>query len=459
MRILALLILSLIPLMAAHATNEDTLSNTRILTVTNSKAWKPFSYISETGEPSGILVDFWNAYSRNNNVQIEFLLLDWNDSINAVKDGRADVHGGLLFSSPRDEFLDFGNDIIVIDTQLYISQRLIGTDVNFFLTGVGNRGVGVVTGGYEQYFAQNNFPQLPLVEFSNNEELMQAAAQETIDGFISDLQVANFYMSVFEASAAYVPILHLYSGALKPAVSENNVSLLTTIDQGFNRVPRIEKEQILNRWFHVETVYPKHFITSVIFIVFLMASGYIYMLKRTVKERTRELEALNAKLLVQSQEDALTGISNRRHFVEQWKNFELGTPDVVIVLFDIDDFKSINDTYGHGVGDEVIHSVAATVKPLIPANALFARVGGEEFSIIASDMELDNAEFLTSKICQSVAEITIKSEPQASVSVSVGAVHYSQLLNPIAMTEADKLMYKAKSKGKNRVELVTHINN
>ncbi|WP_157617596.1 transporter substrate-binding domain-containing protein [Vibrio mexicanus] len=143
----SLLILPLIPLMAAHATNDDTLSNTRILTVTNSKAWKPFSYISETGEPSGILVDFWNAYSRNNNVQIEFLLLDWNESINAVKDGRADVHGGLLFSSPRDEFLDFGNDIIVIDTQLYISQRLIGTDVNFFLTGVGNRGVGVVTGG------------------------------------------------------------------------------------------------------------------------------------------------------------------------------------------------------------------------------------------------------------------------------------------------------------------------
>lgn len=60
------------------------------LIIANSKAWKPYSYIDDQGKPSGILIDFWLAFGQVNNVDIEFKLMDWNDSLEAVKYGKAD---------------------------------------------------------------------------------------------------------------------------------------------------------------------------------------------------------------------------------------------------------------------------------------------------------------------------------------------------------------------------------
>jgi len=102
------------------------------LIVANSKAWKPFSYLNENGEPAGILIDLWRAYGKANNVRVEFYLVDWNQSLEAMKSGKADVHGGLLWSAKRDHFLDYAAPIFTIETQLYLSDRLMGTDVNLF---------------------------------------------------------------------------------------------------------------------------------------------------------------------------------------------------------------------------------------------------------------------------------------------------------------------------------------
>lgn len=96
------------------------------LIIANSKAWKPYSYIDDQGKPSGILIDFWLAFGQVNNVDIEFKLMDWNDSLEAVKYGKADIQAGLIRSPSREKYLDFGEPLLEIDTQLYVHQRFLG---------------------------------------------------------------------------------------------------------------------------------------------------------------------------------------------------------------------------------------------------------------------------------------------------------------------------------------------
>lgn len=129
-----------------HETQQET------LVIANSKAWKPFSYLTPDGEPKGILIDFWREYAVRNDVHVQFLLLDWEDSLLAVKEGRADIHAGLIFSEERNQYLNFGTVIMPIDTQLYVNSDLLGIDVDSVLAGESAMEVGLVKGGIRRDF-------------------------------------------------------------------------------------------------------------------------------------------------------------------------------------------------------------------------------------------------------------------------------------------------------------------
>lgn len=105
------------------------------LTIANSKAWKPYSYLDEQGQPSGILIDFWLAFGEANHVDIQFQLMDWNDSLEAVKLGKSDVQAGLIRSPSRLAYLDFAEPLLTIDTQLYVHRTLLGDKLDTLLSG------------------------------------------------------------------------------------------------------------------------------------------------------------------------------------------------------------------------------------------------------------------------------------------------------------------------------------
>ncbi|HFQ5032835.1 TPA: diguanylate cyclase [Vibrio vulnificus] len=441
-----LLAFSLIGLFSIFVSAKE--QERKTLRVANSKAWKPFSYLAEDGSPRGILIDLWKLYGEQNGVDIEFLLVDWNDSLTAVKEGKADVHAGMLWSEPRELRFDFAEPIMTINTQLYLSQRIITTDLNFFLSGDGNRGVGVVEGGYEEYFVQTHFPKLPLVRFKNNRLMMEAAFREEIDAFVADLQVANFYIYTTAQTVTFIPALYLYSGEIRPAVAEGS-ALLSTINAGFKVVGEELIERTITSWITVQTVYPKFLFPSILALFGLTSLAYIIVLKRAVKARTRELQLANENLLQLSQQDYLTQISNRRHFMEQLKNLSPEAVSVSVLIFDIDDFKRINDSYGHATGDLVIQNVATQVDETLPSDALYARIGGEEFAIVAFGLAFTDAQALAKKVCHVVEKLTFNNVPEG-VTISLGCAYYPFSNGHIDLGMADKLMYQAKRLGKNQ---------
>ncbi|WP_052706142.1 transporter substrate-binding domain-containing diguanylate cyclase [Vibrio galatheae] len=429
----------------AHADHQEK------LVVANSKAWKPFSFINQKGEPDGILIDYWREYGRKNAVAIEFLLLDWQGSLDAVKDGRADIHAGLLWSEQRDSYLDYAPEIITIDTQMYINQDLIGTDLDEFMLGKHQYQVGVVTGGYEEEFTQRHFPNLNLNSYANNQLMIDAAFNGELDAFVAELQVANFYLFSSRDPQRFVGVRHLYSGELRAAVAEGNKELQQQITRGMNTFGVDDKQKVLNRWMYVSTVYPEYLFPIAALIIGVATLAYIVALNLTVKVRTRALKQANMELKKLAETDQLTELSNRRHFFEEFQNWLYAGGSIAVMVFDIDDFKKVNDNFGHQTGDEVIKSVAHAASGVLGENDLMGRVGGEEFAVALSGIRFEEALAVAEKICNVIRKVRLQQYPDLKVTVSLGCAYYSKAQLSSSLSDADKLMYQSKTEGKDRV--------
>lgn len=182
-------------------------------------------------------------------------------------------------------------------------------------------------------------------------------------------------------------------------------------------------------------------------------------LRRRTEERDlaeEELKRVNTILESQATTDALTGIKNRRKFLEvlQAKLLEAkryGMP-LALIFFDIDHFKQINDSYGHETGDSVLQELSLVVSSMIRKTDIFARFGGEEFVILVHNNDLGTGRSLADKIRLQIEHHPF---PQCgTVTCSFGVTQYQ--MDDTAekiIKRTDDAMYAAKQKGRNRVEI------
>ncbi|MGF1911553.1 sensor domain-containing diguanylate cyclase [Vibrio kasasachensis] len=445
-RFLLLALVFLVPFSYAANKNDD------VLIIANSKAWKPFSFINDKGEPDGILIDYWKEFSRVTGTRVEFLLVDWKDSLDAVKDGRADLHAGLLWSRERDGYLDYSQPIITIDTQLFINHKRLNVDVSELLAGKHKFTLGAVEGGFEHSYAKDNYPQLTIKTFANNSYMVEAALEGNIDAFIADLQVANFYFHSTKAATQFASVQHLYSGVLRPAVAHNDRILLVQLAKGMIKISNETKNRLFSRWMYIETVYPSYLVPVLVIALLIAVFSYMVILRLAVRSKTRALEKANCELKYLSETDQLTGLSNRYHFYAQFSKRVSNSGTVCVMLFDIDDFKLINDTFGHQVGDVVIQAVGKAVNRITGKKHLIGRIGGEEFAVVCTNTNLEQATKLAECLCESVREL-ILFEDNKQVTVSLGCAYYHQSSEEISLSEADSLMYQAKAMGKDQFVL------
>ncbi len=198
--------------------------------------------------------------------------------------------------------------------------------------------------------------------------------------------------------------------------------------------------------------------------------------KEKIKQLNLEIESANEKISdvkeqldskeQESSVDELSRVGNRKGYLEKirtshdaWKS---GKQKLSLVVLDVDKFKSINDKYGHTVGDQVIRKIATIIKDNIGENDYIARYGGEEFVIICNDYALIDAAKLSEKIRKDICKRKFRlrnSEEHITVSASFGVAEFtSQRKDVVAVfNAADKGMYEAKSKGRNKV-VVAHNN-
>ena len=172
--------------------------------------------------------------------------------------------------------------------------------------------------------------------------------------------------------------------------------------------------------------------------------------------RRTELTAERMKRLAET--DPLTGVLNRRGMelaVErQMQRAEHHGAPLSLIVFDLDDFKSLNDAYGHDAGDKALVSVAGLVEPHLRSGDSFARWGGEEFAILAPDTPLESAHRFADRLRSILEEHDSPAGWELSASFGVSAYRPADSGTAFAK-RADVALYRAKELGKNRTEIST----
>ncbi|MCW8109330.1 GGDEF domain-containing protein [Alteromonas ponticola] len=169
-------------------------------------------------------------------------------------------------------------------------------------------------------------------------------------------------------------------------------------------------------------------------------------------------ERLNEELKIMSRVDGLTGLYNRRYWQERFDMiFKLAKrrdKAVSAMMLDIDHFKKVNDTYGHQAGDKVIQTLAQVITQSVRETDLAGRYGGEEFAIVLTDTDANNARIVAERI-RSAAEATkVQHEGNTiTFTVSIGLSEYgSHCQSALGWLEmADQALYDAKVSGRNQI--------
>lgn len=167
-----------------------------------------------------------------------------------------------------------------------------------------------------------------------------------------------------------------------------------------------------------------------------------------------ELECAYEEISEQALKDELTGIYNRRKFNEvldlEFNRAQHNKGILSVIMFDIDDFKQINDTYGHDTGDHVLRTISAIVTENTRQSDTFARWGGEEFMILAPSMKIDNAHQTADKLRRLIEKHLFEEIGQVTCSFGVGEYKPGEKKEAL-LKEVDSKLYRAKEYGKNQV--------
>jgi diguanylate cyclase (GGDEF)-like protein len=240
--------------------------------------------------------------------------------------------------------------------------------------------------------------------------------------------------------------------SLRPAIVDVIIilifgAIIGVADYFYDLAPRLFEFAIEYRDWEVD---------NLILVVFVMSIGLAIFSYRRVKELAVEMKArrgaeLEAEKL--ARRDALTGLPNHRFFIEMLGEVLRTTTDdkrSAVLMLDLNGFKSINDAYGHVIGDRTLIEFAERISAIMRAGAVLIRVGGDEFAVIVPNIKsLDEPTALARRIVSAVAKPFLIGQISPSVGVGIGiAIAPSDGMDPeILVQRADRAVYRAKAEG------------
>jgi len=178
-------------------------------------------------------------------------------------------------------------------------------------------------------------------------------------------------------------------------------------------------------------------------------------LEQRVRQRTVQLSDLASR-------EPLTGLYNRRHFSEiinrRFSESVRYGSDLTCMMIDLDDFKTVNDQFGHQQGDQVLLAVAAAISSQLRAADLAARYGGDEFVVLLPQTGAERAAGLADRIAQKFNTDRQSRFPEVQATLSIGIASLQDSSAETAddlIRRADRALYAAKKRGKDRIELAT----
>jgi len=420
----------------------------------------PTSFINKQGTFSGINRDILDLISERTGLHFNFIRYDtWNQLYQSMIAGDIDIITNITPTKKRKEKLLF--------TQAYwktpwviLHPQHIGRQSQ--LSDFYGKKLAIVKGFYLIDYLLENHPLISLEIVKNREEGLLVIQQEKVDGLIETISSASQLLKQESLISLTISVIEgVPTDNSHFGIQKNNPILADIFDKGIASIGAEDKSDIHERWFSVDintgldrSVVMRVALQVTLLIIIVMV--VIIMWNRRLKTEITHRKQLEEKMKHMATHDDLTGLANRgllKDRINMAIELHQRQSLLMAVLFlDLDGFKSVNDTYGHDVGDELLILVAKRLQSCVRTSDTVVRFGGDEFVLLLTGLHHSNeAAFVADKVLQQLQSSFELSSTTVQISCSIGIAMYpNDGSNDTELLKvADTLMYQVKAAGKN----------
>jgi len=436
------------------------------LVVVIPEKYPPYYLINENNKPDGFAINVFESVASRIGLSFRYeIKSNWIEVCEALKNGTADVVPLMGITAEREQYTLFTSTVETFPVSVFVRNSNLEINKQDDLKG---HEVAIVTDecGYQFLADRKN---VFLKKFDHFDMAFQSLISGQVDAMVYPQTVMQDIVNTYDLNdkirVINPPLIEIKRaiGVRKTApVLKNNLEVAL---QAF--ITSDQYNELYRKWF----VYQKPF-WNVEKVFWSMAVLLLLVVGIFLLIRHRELLALNTTLqqqitlatqqLSQSNEylrdltvtDTLTGISNRRAFENSLQEFmsravRYGNK-FSMLIFDIDDFKRLNDEFGHDMGDRVLTELVDRVSEVVRDVDVLSRWGGEEFTILMLQTEKEGALRMAERCRHIVADSLF--DEVGPVTISLGVTCFQAEDNERKLFKrADDALYQAKAEGKNRV--------
>lgn len=406
--------------------------------------WYPYeSY--QNGGHEGMIADYLKLILGNVDLSYEIVPAEnWNGTLQLAKSGQCELIAGAMQTVSRSEYLNFSHPYLSVPA--VVATQNDNSGENF-----ARMRVGVIEGSAFHDILSDRYPGMKLVGVNRQIDGMRMVLSGELDGFVgADASIA--YISK-ENQLPNITLSDKLRDSWDVSIALNQNAppyLLNILNKSIASIDPQQHEDIYKRWMVIEYKHSVDYTTILIILagVAILAAFGLY----------RYFTVLSYNKMLQSiaEKDALTGIMSRRKLRSELESFaglaERHNWTLSLIFFDIDDFKQINDKYGHAAGDDVLVQLSSLITRLSRRTDRFGRWGGEEFLFLMLETDLDDAHLIADKFRAAIAKYDFEIGPSITCSFGVAQYKPGEKIEKW-VGRADKALYRAKADGKNCVRL------
>ncbi len=286
--------LMLVALLILTITNQPGLSASRggPIIIACDKSYPPFEFLNSDGVPDGIFIDYWRKWSKTTGIEVKFQCKDWNEALDDVRQGRADMVGALFATPSREQDFAFTTDFFELPTHVFFHKSLKPLRT---VNDIREYTIGVQRGDAAESFLRNALPEARLRLYDSYHQMIHSALKGEIRVFVADTPVASFFLAREDAGHVFSHSdTPLYTSSIRAAVHKDNAALLATLNQGMSRIPRDHISNILVAWTDVLLEHKFPWIPAIsaallALLPLVLTSLWNYQLRRRVGRAVDEL--------------------------------------------------------------------------------------------------------------------------------------------------------------------------
>ncbi len=409
--------------------------------------WYPLEAIRE-GKHIGMAADVMQRFSKKLGIPIELVpTRTWEESLQNVRERKCDILSLSGYTPKRLEYIRFTSPYMSLPLVMVTDRDKPFTEE---INTLKNAKVGVVRGYASLENLRRRYDGVRIVEVESINEGLHLVETGELYGYVDNLIVATSYIQKHYAGSLKVSSRLDQTDELHVGVRNDEPLLLNIFEKSVRNLDEEAMQGIYNRW--VSTVEEVAWIDRELILRVLALAALVLLV---FGWRYYELKRLNARLLELSITDKLTGLFNRQKTDERL-NHEKAMLErhadyrTSVLLIDVDHFKTINDTRGHQVGDNVLCELAALFRENLRSSDVIGRWGGEEFIIILPQTGEAEA-FAAAEHLREAVERHGFGE-NGGITISIGVAPLERALSVHEnIAQVDRALYEAKRLGRNRV--------